>query len=281
MGVKKAVTLSSIEELNMSARTKKYLNNAYSSLQEIIWYGRHTAYLFSEGLRKREKSNKSTRELVDAFYEAGYIRSDINANSFSVGRLYRSIYKDVADNKIMPRGIDDFCSAYWKKDGKNIMYFVDYEQANRNYEEFKNPSANLIKQVDMALKLSLDELEYAILAYRYGFEDDKMHSLAQVARVHHVTSERIHQIESRAFRKLKAKKYLDLPEYTGIESLDLSPRAYNCLKRAGIDTVADIINLPERGWRTIRYLGRKTMDEIITKTRQAGYTDFDVRIHLS
>ena len=50
-----------------------------------------------------------------------------------------------------------------------------------------------------------------------------------------------------------------------IEELDLSVRAYNCLKRAGINTVEDLINRTEDDMIKVRNLGRKSLDEVIGK----------------
>lgn len=50
-----------------------------------------------------------------------------------------------------------------------------------------------------------------------------------------------------------------------IDELDLSVRAYNCLKRAGIDTVADLIQLNKDELSGIRNLGKKSAEEILKK----------------
>ncbi|MBO7734802.1 MAG: hypothetical protein J6S67_19740 [Methanobrevibacter sp.] len=52
----------------------------------------------------------------------------------------------------------------------------------------------------------------------------------------------------------------------GIETLDLSIRSYNCLKRAGIHTVLDLIKTYNKGeLYVVRNLGRKSCDEIENK----------------
>lgn len=50
-----------------------------------------------------------------------------------------------------------------------------------------------------------------------------------------------------------------------IEELDLSVRSFNCLKRAGINTVEDLINKTEDDMMKVRNLGRKSLDEVISK----------------
>ena len=50
-----------------------------------------------------------------------------------------------------------------------------------------------------------------------------------------------------------------------IEELDLSVRSFNCLKRAGINTVADLVNTTEEDMMKVRNLGRKSLEEVIKK----------------
>jgi DNA-directed RNA polymerase subunit alpha len=50
-----------------------------------------------------------------------------------------------------------------------------------------------------------------------------------------------------------------------IEELDLSVRSYNCLKRAGINTVEDLTNKTEEDMMKVRNLGRKSLEEVLQK----------------
>lgn len=50
-----------------------------------------------------------------------------------------------------------------------------------------------------------------------------------------------------------------------IEELDLSVRSYNCLKRAGINTVQELTNKSENDMMKVRNLGRKSLEEVKTK----------------
>lgn len=56
-----------------------------------------------------------------------------------------------------------------------------------------------------------------------------------------------------------------------IEELDLSVRSFNCLKRAGINTVEDIINKSEEEMMKVRNLGRKSLEEVIWKMNSLGF----------
>lgn len=57
---------------------------------------------------------------------------------------------------------------------------------------------------------------------------------------------------------------------TTIEELDLSVRSYNCLKRAGINTVQDLTNRSENDMMKVRNLGRKSLEEVIAKLDSVG-----------
>ncbi len=57
-----------------------------------------------------------------------------------------------------------------------------------------------------------------------------------------------------------------------IEELDLSVRSFNCLKRAGINTVEDLINKTEEDMMKVRNLGRKSLEEVINKLASLGFT---------
>ena len=66
--------------------------------------------------------------------------------------------------------------------------------------------------------------------------------------------------------EVKKEKVLEMT----IEELDLSVRSFNCLKRAGIDTVEDLINRTEEDMIKVRNLGRKSLEEVIQKLTSLG-----------
>ena len=57
---------------------------------------------------------------------------------------------------------------------------------------------------------------------------------------------------------------------TSIDDLDLSVRAYNCLKRAGILTLRDLTDKSENEMMKIRNLGKKSLKEVIDKVNEMG-----------
>lgn len=64
----------------------------------------------------------------------------------------------------------------------------------------------------------------------------------------------------------KKEKVLEMT----IEELDLSVRSYNCLKRAGINTVEDLISRTEEDMMKVRNLGRKSLEEVLSKLSTLG-----------
>ncbi|MCW5876622.1 MAG: DNA-directed RNA polymerase subunit alpha, partial [Anaerolineales bacterium] len=65
---------------------------------------------------------------------------------------------------------------------------------------------------------------------------------------------------------------------TPIENLDLSVRVFNSLKRAGITTVGEVMELLDKGQdavMSIRNFGDKSMDELVDKMRAKGYMQQD------
>ena len=64
----------------------------------------------------------------------------------------------------------------------------------------------------------------------------------------------------------KKEKVLEMT----IEELDMSVRSFNCLKRAGIDTVEDLTNKTEEEMIKVRNLGKKSLEEVIQKLHSLG-----------
>lgn len=64
----------------------------------------------------------------------------------------------------------------------------------------------------------------------------------------------------------EADKVLEM----NIDELELSVRSYNCLKRAGINTVEELINRTPEDMMKVRNLGRKSLDEVLNKLKELG-----------
>lgn len=66
----------------------------------------------------------------------------------------------------------------------------------------------------------------------------------------------------------KQVKLMELP----IEEMDLSVRSYNCLKRAGINTIQDLLKKSKSDMFKVRNLGAKSVEEVIQKLESYGFT---------
>ena len=65
----------------------------------------------------------------------------------------------------------------------------------------------------------------------------------------------------------KKEKVLEMT----IEELELSVRAYNCLKRAGINSVAELVQRNQEDMMKVRNLGRKSLEEVMAKLDSLGF----------
>lgn len=57
-----------------------------------------------------------------------------------------------------------------------------------------------------------------------------------------------------------------------IEELDLSVRAFNCLKRAGVNTVSDLVTKTPDEMMKVRNLGKKSLEEVLAKIDSLGFS---------
>ena len=67
----------------------------------------------------------------------------------------------------------------------------------------------------------------------------------------------------------KARKDINVLDIK-IEDLGLSVRRYNCLKRARINTVGDLVKKTPRDMMKVRNLGRNSLEEVLQKLKQLG-----------
>jgi len=73
-------------------------------------------------------------------------------------------------------------------------------------------------------------------------------------------------VEDEFEEKSEFEKLLEMP----VEELELSMRAYNCLKRANIDTVGQLIQKTEQEISKVRNMGKKSLEEVKTKLAELG-----------
>lgn len=106
-----------------------------------------------------------------------------------------------------------------------------------------------------------------------GDELEELYRTPEFKRAQEIVSE-LETLENLPFRYTCPYK----ARHTDLDELRLSARAYNCLRRAGINTTYDIVNLPKGDWLKVRCLGHKTLREVVEKMHELGYEDFDVEV---
>lgn len=184
-----------------------------------------------------------------------------------------------------------------------LVLFRDRKTVRENYEEVKNKVFEVyIPGFLEAIDTRLTERERIVVKMRYDCDM----TLDDVAKEFNVTRERIRQIEQKAMRKLRAPKsrrmwtfdtenntkellvkiktledklceyeqnagrIIDRQLLEPINTLELSVRSYNCLARAGVKTIGDLVMKTPEELVNVRNLGRRSYEEIISKLAEIG-----------
>ncbi len=165
----------------------------------------------------------------------GYVRADENK-------------KIIGDKKIGVIAIDSLYSPI-----ERVGYEVLDARVgqNENYDKLvievvTNSSIKPEEAIALASRILIEHLEIVT----------KLDKIANVAGL---------MIEKKEDPKQKALE-------TAIEDLDFSVRAYNCLKRAGIHTLQDLVNKSDADVMKIRNLGKKSLKEVLDKVKELDLT---------
>lgn len=189
-------------------------------------------------------------EIVNKDLHIAYLDDDavLNIDMTAIkGRGYvagdRSNYTDLAAN-VLP--IDSIFTPVKKVsfevDKTRVGQKADYDKLTMDI--WTNGVIEPYEALSMAAKILNEHLEMFI-------------DLSEIAKTMSIMSQ----------KELSLKdKLLETP----IEELEFSVRSYNCLKRAGIHTVADIVNKSEQDMIKVRNLGKKSLDEVINKIAELG-----------
>lgn len=144
----------------------------------------------------------------------------------------------------------------------------------------------IISKLKDSIDHTLTPLEASTLVLRYGLEDGMYKSRDTVGRKLGYTYHRIQQLEAKALRKMrhplrvatysvsKRNSQLEAEQRrnetrallswdANVRELDLSVRSYNCLIRAGITTIEQLLNTSDEDLLAVRNLGKKGYEELI------------------
>lgn len=178
--------------------------------------------------------------------KGGNIEMELTVNN---GRGYvdaKEVKKGLTDTAVNVIAIDALYSPI-----ERVSYEIESARVgqNENYDKlimdvYTNGSITPEEAMALSAKILIEHLE--IVA-----------DLNAIANVTGILAEK--QVDTIA-------KTLETP----IEEIEFSVRAYNCLKRANVNTVQDLINNKESEVTKIRNLGKKSLKEVIDKVEELG-----------
>lgn len=307
--VKKAISLKSLDELKLEIQTRKCIQD--KSLMQIVAIGRHTSY----HLKKDSKAKYPNwrRELSVALDKAGFIRHDIDDQSLSVGKLYKCAFREygeeiagVFEDLLDPEKYENF-QPITKGQFEAVKFALKGILTEREYEAIilwfglKDGKVWPREAIAFQLGLPVDRIHQTIAKsirkittnraklprlFYSAYGEESVNNLIRQLNVLHndpiFKREAALRAELREFSHSpftyaeKATAYLVGRNATDLDQLGLSVNTYNCLKRAGIDTISDIIDYPKEEWPKIRNASEKVLKEVERKMKAFGLSNFEI-----
>ena len=218
--------------------------------------GPKTVYIEAEGageLCARDIKADSDVEIINGDLHIATLNEDAKLYmeiTISRGRGYVSAERNKM-NMQPPVGVIPVDSIYTPVE--KVNYYVENTRVGQNTDFDKltvEVWTNGTKTADEAISLSAKIINDHMMLF-IQLTDEAMNVETMVEK-----------------EETKKEKILDMT----IEELDLSVRSYNCLKRAGINTVEDLTLRKEEEMMKVRNLGRKSLDEIVEKLKELKLT---------
>ncbi len=191
-----------------------------------------------------------TVEILNPELHIATLNEDAKLNmeiTITSGRGYVSADKNRAENTII--GILPVDSIYtpitkvnYQVENTRVGQVTDYDKLT--VDVWTNGTIEPDKAVSLAAQILIEHLKLFL-----DLSDGAMH-----------TEVLVNKTDS------KKEKVLEMT----IEELDLSVRSYNCLKRAGVNTVEDLAEKTEEDMMRVRNLGRKSLEEVLNKMESLG-----------
>lgn len=270
--VRKAETLN-LSKLALSNNTRGCLKRRNLSLDELVLFGRKTAIDFEASPESINNEPKWEQELVHTLDEAGFIRHNL-LKTYRVWQFYHAIFADIVESPL---------------------------STNQLYEDTPAVTDEQFEQI-MDVLCTLPTREKMVIIQRFGLESGKPLGLESMGKILNCTHERIRHIQAKAIRGVKfplrrnnlpllfgltapekpSETSVDLESIdasrlaSSIDELFFSARIYYVLKRANINTVSDIINLPKENWPRVRNLGSRGLKEVEEVMRTSGFPGFSI-----
>lgn len=251
----------------------------FKTVPEMIW--RVRCAVFDEKVSGRKITNGLVNDLARYFTAAGYIREDLTVDAFVVNRLYKAA--SYGTNLGIPICVQDLLNVY----DCNADLYV---RANRRYENYESPTDEQRKRIaGFIKKLLCDQLSkkrgmsdcYDVLNLRFGLEpgvwphickeisSELFMSASSVSRKTKGALEVIR--DSGLLAKLESEEiYAVVPlfvfEDSVVNTLCLSKTTQDALARAGIKTIAQLIEALECG-----YINDSIRGEIVNRLARTGF----------
>lgn len=191
-------------------------------------------------------------EILNPDLHIATLNEDANLNmeiTLTTGRGFVSAEKNRADSQYMVTDVIPVDSIYTPVD--KVNFYVENTRVGQQTDYDKltlevttNGTTTPDEAVSLAAKILIEHLELFM-------------NLSESAANTEVL---VNKPDSKGNEVLKMT----------IEELDLSVRSYNCLKRAGVNTVEDLASKTEEDMMRVRNLGRKSLEEVLQKMESLG-----------
>lgn len=179
---------------------------------------------------------------------------------------------------------------YFEKKYARVFYAIieqeigDFQSTAALIQSFEFSEGNSMShRIERMLKL-LDEREQFVIKMYFGLNDkNKCHTLKEISVKIDTHHDNVRKIRNKALKTLRNTSalrilYVQPIQVSAIDDLELSTRTLNCLKREGISTLEELIDIVENdidSLENIAYLGKKTLSEIVNKLIENKLTQWD------
>lgn len=250
--------------------------------------GNHQVFAFTD-----EGVSMSSKDFNWIFHE---IASSQSTDSYYLEDMFlhgRSLYalkynpRDIENNEENNRNKPDFDN-YWKR-----KYFGDLFEAFKDNEAVITLMANskcggsgtvlisLPGEMSLRMQTMLSMVFSDVTATEISVSEDGLNDIGCIPLwlIDSVFSELMRMLMlDKCSKAIEGESEDDFEpdfeaeeDFTSIDKLDLSVRAFNCLMRAGIRSVEELCTMSDEDFHKVRNLGRKCTEEIKSKLAQTGY----------
>lgn len=270
-----------VRYLVKSKKENVQIQNSFATLEEARAFKQYFIISIAKTKLQKKQSMKEFNEDVEGYLEYPetlLLQLDITPE------LYENYYNEIVRNfeTNFEKAIENsnltekevYCLKSYYKDLKvfesigkslNLTRGRVRQIINKAIYKLKRSKELLIQGKDKFELISIKEKEKIIKEFKEKISYD---FVLEWLSNHEITQELLN-ISNKI---LEANKSQNIEEYTTIEELELSQRSYNCLKRANIYNVRELISKTKEDLLNIRNFGQKSIKEIELKLKEMGLT---------